>query len=101
LGGKDVSLIITPWTDGSTIFGGLTKLHELHLSSNKISMISETSLPPNLLKSLRVIDFKYNHFSCTCDIMWFRNWIANTKVNVTDNNNLNTQFITILDFDFP
>ena len=79
--------IITPWTDGSTIFGGLTKLHELHLSSNKINMISETSLPPNLLKSLRVIDFKYNHFSCTCDIMWFRNWIANTKVNVTDKKN--------------
>jgi toll-like receptor 13 len=76
------------WTDGSKIFDGLTKLHELHLSSNKISMISETSLPPNILKSLRVIDFKYNHFSCTCDIMWFRNWISNTKVNITDKNNL-------------
>jgi toll-like receptor 13 len=79
--------ILRSWTDGSKIFDGLTKLHELHLSSNKINMISETSLPPNILKSLRVIDFKYNHFSCTCDIMWFRNWIANTKVNVTDKNN--------------
>lgn len=78
--------IILPWTDGSNIFGGLTKLRALHLSSNKISMISETSFPSNLLKSLRFIDFQYNHFSCTCDIMWFQNWIANTKVNVTKKN---------------
>ncbi|CAC5400297.1 unnamed protein product [Mytilus coruscus] len=77
--------ILLPWKDGNSIFHGLTNLKELHLQNNNIGMINPTSLPANVTKSLRVLDLTNNQFICTCDLMWFRNWMKNTHVEITEN----------------
>ncbi|XP_052072789.1 toll-like receptor 13 [Mytilus californianus] len=77
--------ILLPWKDGNSIFHGLTHLTELHLQNNKIGMIKPTSLPANVTKSLRVLNLTNNQFICTCDLMWFRNWMKNTRVDIIGN----------------
>ncbi|CAC5400298.1 TLR13 [Mytilus coruscus] len=77
--------ILLPWKDGNSIFHGLTHLKELHLQNNKIGMIKPTSLPANVTKSLRVLNLTNNQFICTCDLMWFRNWMKNTHVDIIGN----------------
>ena len=47
-------------------------------------MINPTSFPTNVLQSLQVLDLTNNNFICTCDLMWFRNWIRGTNVNIVD-----------------
>ncbi|CAG2192251.1 unnamed protein product [Mytilus edulis] len=79
--------ILLPWKDGNSIFHGLTNLSELHLQNNKIGMIQSTSLPAYITKSLRVLNLTNNHFICTCDLMWFRNWMKNTHVDIIGNDN--------------
>ncbi|VDI17708.1 toll-like receptor 13 [Mytilus galloprovincialis] len=79
--------ILLPWKDGNSIFHGLTNLLELHLQNNKIGMIQSTSLPAYITKSLHVLNLTNNHFICTCDLMWFRNWMKNTHVDIIGNDN--------------
>ncbi|XP_052097895.1 toll-like receptor 1 [Mytilus californianus] len=63
----------------SEIFGNMTSLKFLDLSSNLISIMNKTSLPSTLLNSLEQINLEANPFSCTCDQKWFLEWIKQTK----------------------
>lgn len=76
--------IIVPWTNGKEIFQGLTNLTELHLSSNRICHFSSSSVPENILKTLKSIDLTGNQFSCTCKLIWFKHWMQNTKVKLVN-----------------
>ncbi|XP_052068759.1 toll-like receptor 4 [Mytilus californianus] len=71
---------IVPWADGSSTFKGVKALQRLNLENNKISMISSKSIPSIVLDNLKKIDLSNNHFTCSCDIMWFREWMKSTKV---------------------
>ncbi|CAC5420896.1 unnamed protein product [Mytilus coruscus] len=64
------------------IFGNMTSLKFLDLSSNLISIMNKTSLPSTLLNSLEQINLEANPFSCTCDQKWFLEWIKQTKVTI-------------------
>ncbi|CAG2193668.1 unnamed protein product [Mytilus edulis] len=64
------------------IFGNITSLKSLDLSSNLISTMNETSLPSKLLNNLEKNYLGANPFSCTCDQKWFLEWIRQTKVQV-------------------
>ncbi|VDI17709.1 toll-like receptor 13 [Mytilus galloprovincialis] len=74
--------IILPWRDGNSIFHGLTNLTNLYVPNNKIGMITPSSLPAYVTKSLRILDLTNNQFICTCDLMWFRNWMKNIHVEI-------------------
>ncbi|XP_071130151.1 toll-like receptor 13 [Mytilus edulis] len=73
---------IVPWIDGSSTFKDVKSLQELKLENNKISMISSKSIPSTVLDNLKKIDLSKNHFTCSCDLMWFRNWMKSTKVEI-------------------
>ncbi|XP_076095484.1 toll-like receptor 6 [Mytilus galloprovincialis] len=64
------------------IFGNITSLKSLDLSSNLISIINKTLLSSRLLNSLEQINFGFNPFSCTCDQKWLLEWIKQTKVKI-------------------
>jgi hypothetical protein len=73
---------ITGWGNGYEIFGNMTSLKILDLSSNLINMINETSLPSSLLSSLEIINLSKNIFYCVCDQMWFVNWLRRTNMTL-------------------
>ncbi|XP_063425877.1 toll-like receptor 13 [Mytilus trossulus] len=66
----------------SEIFGNMTTLKFLDLSSNLISIMNKTSLQSTILNSLEQINLGANPFSCTCDQKWFLEWIKQTKVKI-------------------
>ncbi len=66
----------------SDVFKNLGKLELLTMRNNKITLINETSLIH--LKSLRTLDVSGNPFACTCDLLWFRNWIYSSPVFVSN-----------------
>lgn len=63
-------------------FKNLRKLKKLLLDDNIIKLITETSIPPSILNNHEYLNIAQNPFSCTCDLMWFRNWLRTTKVRV-------------------
>ncbi|XP_064616863.1 toll-like receptor 13 [Liolophura sinensis] len=71
---------ISDWTPG--VFTEAKKLEKLYMDSNNISTISEYSFPKSLLDNLKKLNLAGNPFACTCDLMWFRNWIRTTKVTI-------------------
>ena len=73
---------ITGWGNGSEIFGNMTSLKILDLSSNLINIINETSFPASILSSLQIINLSANRFYCVCDQMWFVNWLRRTNVTL-------------------
>ncbi|XP_052089707.1 toll-like receptor 3 [Mytilus californianus] len=58
----------------NNIFINVTSLTMLDLSVNSISVINQTSFPPEVLFSLKKLDLGFNPFSCTCEQRWFLNW---------------------------
>ncbi|XP_071125723.1 toll-like receptor 13 [Mytilus edulis] len=66
---------ITDLNDSCHIFGNMTSLKYLSLRHNRISVINETSFPEDILSRLEKLYLARNPFSCTCDQMWFLNWI--------------------------
>lgn len=63
----------------SKTFQNLTELRYLYLGRNRIESINETSFPSEILNKLTVLDLGINPFVCTCNLLWFRNWIRNNK----------------------
>jgi hypothetical protein len=74
---------ITGWGNGYEIFGNMTSLKILDLSTNHINIINETSFPASVLSSLKIINLSLNSFNCVCDQMWFVNWLRRTNVTLT------------------
>ena len=62
------------------LFKNLDKLELLTIRNNSITLINRTSLI--YLKSLKHLDASGNPFSCTCDLIWFRDWIFSSNVYV-------------------
>lgn len=65
---------------GEHVFDNVTSLLELHLNGNQLSVFHQASFPENVLSTLEVLDFSNNPISCTCENLWFRNWVKTTKV---------------------
>ncbi|CAG2250437.1 unnamed protein product [Mytilus edulis] len=73
---------LSDWNDGSDIFRNMTSLRNLNLKDNFIKIINKKTFPADVLKSLKVLDLSYNSFVCTCDQLWFTEWIKTTKVKL-------------------
>ncbi|XP_076084820.1 toll-like receptor 2 [Mytilus galloprovincialis] len=70
------------WHDGNAIFRNMTSLRKLHMANNFIRIINETSFPLEVLNSLEELDLSRNPYACTCDQLWFTEWIKATKVRM-------------------
>ncbi|XP_060078707.1 toll-like receptor 13 [Ylistrum balloti] len=70
---------INGWGDDPSVFGNVTSLRSLYLDGNNIKLINQSSFPKGFLGSLEKICITNNPFSCTCDLMWFLDWMKSTK----------------------
>ncbi|XP_076080067.1 toll-like receptor 2 [Mytilus galloprovincialis] len=73
---------LSDWNDGSEIFRNMTSLRNLNMKDNFIKIINKKTFPADVLRSLKVLDLSYNSFVCTCDQLWFTEWIKTTKVKL-------------------
>ena len=69
--------LLSKWN--SSVFEGLHALKTLYLDHNAISLINETSFPKKLLEDIKLIDLGINPFLCSCDLVWFRNWMKTNQ----------------------
>lgn len=67
--------LLQGWNRSDRVFGTNSSLKILNLRSNLIRVVNKTTFPPSLLFSLDKLDLGENYFSCSCDQMWFRDWI--------------------------
>ncbi|XP_063406445.1 toll-like receptor 13 [Mytilus trossulus] len=67
---------ISTW-NGYKVFGNETAIHTLMLSDNTISVVNEILFPMTSLRNLRTFSLASNPFACTCENLWFRNWLRN------------------------
>ncbi|XP_076071964.1 toll-like receptor 1 [Mytilus galloprovincialis] len=58
-------------------FDNMSNLQYLNLEGNSIQSISPNTFPMEMLLRLKGLDLSNNPFLCTCDIMWFRDWLRN------------------------
>lgn len=72
------------WKNGRTIFGNLTTLKHLDLGNNRINNVNESTFTKDILMSLERIGLSNNPFYCTCEQLWFVNWIKNTNIQIDD-----------------
>ena len=70
------------WNDGNAVFRNMTSLKKLHMANNFIRIIDETSFPLKVLNSLEELDLSRNPYACTCDQLWFTEWIKTTTVKL-------------------
>lgn len=73
---------IVGWNDEPDVFGNVTSLKHLYLDDNNIKQVNKTSFPAGFLQSLETIALSRNKFSCTCDLMWFVDWLRSTDITV-------------------
>ncbi|CAC5392178.1 TLR13 [Mytilus coruscus] len=64
-------------------FDNMRNIKYINLRNNLIHALNKSSLSENILHQLEKLDLAKNPFTCTCDLMWFRNWIRTTKVNLS------------------
>ncbi|XP_053123627.1 toll-like receptor 13 [Hemicordylus capensis] len=62
------------------VFGNLSRLHYLQLGKNELQTINRTVM--ERLTSLRHTDLRKCPLACTCDNIWFRQWLNNSQVQV-------------------
>ncbi|VDI62776.1 toll-like receptor 13 [Mytilus galloprovincialis] len=79
---------INGWKDSERIFGNKSSLKTLNLQANNIRLVNKTTFPPSILSSLKSLDLSSNQFSCTCDQIWFREWIRENFESKSKKNNL-------------
>lgn len=78
--------LISAWSDGGAIFGGVRRLKLLSLKNNKISHITSNTFPKIVRDSLQILDLTNNRFTCTCELLWFRNWLDKTNIDIVGKN---------------
>ncbi|XP_063415887.1 toll-like receptor 13 [Mytilus trossulus] len=66
-------------------FASLRSIQYINLRNNLIHVLNKSSLTENILNQLEQLNLAKNPFTCTCDLMWFRNWIRTTKVDLGSN----------------
>ncbi|CAG2224035.1 TLR13 [Mytilus edulis] len=65
-------------------FDNMRSIKYINLRNNLIHTLNKSSLSENILYQLEKLDLAKNPFTCTCDLMWFRNWVRTTKVSLAD-----------------
>lgn len=71
--------LLSTWRSG--VFQNVSSIKTLFLDHNEIAIINKTSFPPVFLKGIKELSLGSNPYLCTCDLVWFREWIKNnTKV---------------------
>ena len=71
---------ISGW--GPNVFKFTKNIAKLDLSYNLISILTENNLQN--LNDLQQLYLKGNPFICNCDLLWFRDWIDRTSINLPD-----------------
>ncbi|XP_072029748.1 toll-like receptor 3 [Amphiura filiformis] len=66
-----------------SVFVNVKRLSYLELNNNEINVVNKTILKP-ILDSLVSLTVGYNPFSCSCALLWFRQWIDTTSVRIED-----------------
>ncbi|XP_052071857.1 toll-like receptor 13 [Mytilus californianus] len=66
------------------VFAHLTSLQYLDLSHNLIKIVNESSFPTALLANLKKISLATNQFACTCEQIWFVNWLRHTNITLLE-----------------
>nr|KAG5712894.1 hypothetical protein BaRGS_007491 [Batillaria attramentaria] len=65
---------LTDIPDGA--FDTLTNLTYLDLNDNRISVVREYTFSAATARRLRHLDVSGNPFTCSCQLLWFRNWLV-------------------------
>jgi Leucine-rich repeat (LRR) protein len=64
------------------MFNKLIHLKKLYIAGNSIAVVNRSSLQFTNTIALKYIDLSNNPFSCSCQLLWFRDWLKSPK-NVT------------------
>lgn len=64
----------TSLPDGA--FDSLKQLKRLDISNCEIAVISENTFGGETQRRLRHLDLSGNPFDCSCELLWFRDWLA-------------------------
>ncbi|XP_067657934.1 toll-like receptor 13 [Haliotis asinina] len=71
----------------SGAFANVTSIRKLNLASCNIKIIKVGTFPRNFRLNIKEINLANNHFTCTCELRWFRTWmkevIANESIKFT------------------
>ena len=67
---------------GPNLFKFTKNLQMLDINHNQIGLLREVDL--HHLQNLKEMNLKDNPFACTCKLLWFRGWIATTKVRLSN-----------------
>ncbi|XP_046574857.1 toll-like receptor 13 [Haliotis rubra] len=71
----------------SDVFVNATSIKKIAFDGCNIKMIKEDTFPLEFRLSVHEINLSNNPFTCTCELLWFRNWmkktIANHSINFT------------------
>ncbi|CAC5413276.1 unnamed protein product [Mytilus coruscus] len=65
------------------VFDHVASLQYLDLFNNLITIVNETSFPIALLANLKRINLGGNRFACTCEQIWFVNWLRRTNITLS------------------
>ncbi|XP_070191358.1 toll-like receptor Tollo [Littorina saxatilis] len=64
------------------VFSSLRKLNWLDISDNKITTVTEKTFSEETRQQLRFLGLDKNLFTCSCDLMWFRNWYVSQQAHL-------------------
>ncbi|XP_066494733.1 toll-like receptor 13 [Tiliqua scincoides] len=62
------------------VFGNLSRLRDLQLGKNELQTANSSVMEK--LTSLRYLDLRKCPLACTCDNIWFQQWLHNSQVQV-------------------
>nr|UFQ90036.1 toll-like receptor 2 [Haliotis discus hannai] len=65
----------------SDVFANVTSIKKISFDGCNIKMIKEETFPLEFRLSVREINLSNNPFTCTCELLWFRNWMKKTMAN--------------------
>ena len=68
---------ISGWHEDT--FSNTTHITVLSFRNNLIPIVNQSSFPQELLESINHLDLSNNPFECTCNFIWFVNWMKLNK----------------------